>query len=93
MLHDECTQSIHHTDKYSQHSIIWPVWLSGWFFVNKLSGCWFESCLNLSLFIESYDDVIYYVNVNIKKITTKGTPTRCIDLTEEKILKNYIRLV
>ena len=35
---------MHHTDKYSQHSsIIWPVWLNGWVFVYKLSGCGFES--------------------------------------------------
>ena len=32
------------TDKYSQHSsIILPVWLNGWVFVNKLSGCGFQS--------------------------------------------------
>ena len=37
--------AIHRTDKYSQHSsIIWPVWLNGWVFVYKLSGCEFESC-------------------------------------------------
>ena len=35
---------MHRTDKYSQHSsIIWPVWLNGWVFVYKLSGCGFES--------------------------------------------------
>ena len=35
---------MHCTDKYSQHSsVIWPVWLSGWVFVYKLSGCGFES--------------------------------------------------
>ena len=32
------------TGKYSQQSsIIWPVWLNGWVFVYKLSGCGFES--------------------------------------------------
>ena len=31
------------TDKYSQHSsIIWPVWLNGWMFMYKLSGCGFK---------------------------------------------------
>ena len=31
------------TDKYSQHSsIIWPVWLNGWVFIYKLSGCGFK---------------------------------------------------
>ena len=35
---------MYHTDKHSQHSsIIWPVWLNGWVFVYKLSGCRFES--------------------------------------------------
>ena len=36
--------------KYSQHSsIIWPVWLKGWLFVDKLSGCGFESrCCHLN---------------------------------------------
>ena len=37
-------KSIHHSDKYSQHSsIIWPVWLNGWVFIYKLSGCGFKS--------------------------------------------------
>ena len=32
------------TGKYSQQSsIIWPVWLNGWVFVYKLSGCGFKS--------------------------------------------------
>ena len=32
------------TDKCSQHSsIISPVWLNGWMFVYKLSGCGFAS--------------------------------------------------
>ena len=36
---------MHRPDKYTQHSsIIWPVWLNGWVFVYKLSGCGFESC-------------------------------------------------
>ena len=36
---------MHWTDEYSQHSsIIWPIWLNGWVFVYKLSGCGFESC-------------------------------------------------
>ena len=36
---------MHRTDKYSQHrSIIWLVWLEGWVFIYKLSGCGFESC-------------------------------------------------
>ena len=35
---------MHLTDKYSQHnSIIWLVWLNGWVFLFKLSGCGFES--------------------------------------------------
>ena len=34
---------MHATCKYSQHSsIIRPVWLNGWVFVYKLSGCGFE---------------------------------------------------
>ena len=40
---------IHRTDKYSQpSSIIWPIWLNGWVFVNKwlsvhlLSDCLFD---------------------------------------------------
>ena len=34
---------MHRTDKYSQHSsIILLVWLNGWEFVYKLSGCGFE---------------------------------------------------
>ena len=39
-----CSQ-IHHADKYLQQhsSIIWPVWLNGWVFVYKLSGCEFDS--------------------------------------------------
>ena len=38
---------MHHTSKYSQHgSIIWRVWLNGWLFVYKLSGCGFESRCN-----------------------------------------------
>ena len=43
-----CTQ-MHRTDKYSQHSsIIWPVRLSGWVFVYRLSGCGFSSrCCHL----------------------------------------------
>ena len=33
-----------HSDKYLQHhSIISPVWLNGWFFAYKLSGCGLES--------------------------------------------------
>ena len=38
------------TGNYSQHSsIIWPVWLYGWVFVYKLSGCGFESrCFHLN---------------------------------------------
>ena len=41
---------MHRTDKYSQHSsIIWPIWLSGWVFVYKLSGSEFESsCSHLN---------------------------------------------
>ena len=31
---------LHLTDKYSWHgSIIWPIWLNGWVFVYKVSGC------------------------------------------------------
>ena len=34
---------MHLTDNYSQlRSIIWPVWLNGWVFVYKLTGCGFE---------------------------------------------------
>ena len=37
-------QQMHRTDKYSQHnSTIWPVWLNGWVFVYKLTGCVLES--------------------------------------------------
>ena len=41
---------MHRTDKYSQHSsIIRPVWLNGWVFVYKLSGCGVESsCSHLN---------------------------------------------
>ena len=41
---------VHRTDKCLQHiSIIWPVWLNGWVFVYKLSGCGFESrCFHLN---------------------------------------------
>ena len=43
--HDKTYSQIHRTDKYSQHSsIIWSVWLNGWVFVYKLSGCGFEPC-------------------------------------------------
>ena len=35
---------MHRTDKHSQHnSTIWPVWLNGWVFVYKLTGCVLES--------------------------------------------------
>ena len=35
---------MHRTDKCSQHSsVIWSVWLNGWVFVYKISGCGFES--------------------------------------------------
>ena len=35
------------TDNYLQYnSIIWPVWLKGWVFVYKLSGCRFNSSCN-----------------------------------------------
>ena len=38
---------MHRTDEYSQHSsIIRSVWLNGWVFVYKLSGCGFESSYN-----------------------------------------------
>ena len=44
------SSQMHNTDMYSQHSwIIWPVWLNGWMFVHKLSGCEFEShCCHLN---------------------------------------------
>ena len=46
---------MHRTDKYSQrHSVIWPVWLDGWVFVDELSRCEFESCwawIRLSLYM------------------------------------------
>ena len=36
---------MYRTEKDSQHSsIIWLVWLNGWKFKYKLSGCGFESC-------------------------------------------------
>ena len=35
---------MHRTDKYSQqNSTIWPVWLNGWVFNCKLTGCVLES--------------------------------------------------
>ena len=35
---------MHCKDKYSEHSsVIWPVWLNGWVFLYKLSGCGCES--------------------------------------------------
>ena len=37
-----CTECSHH------NSILWPVWLNGWVFVYKLSGCGFESCCGQS---------------------------------------------
>ena len=44
LWHDKNTQSNHRTDKYSQQSsIIWPVWLNGWVFVDEISGCGFKS--------------------------------------------------
>ena len=41
---------MHRTDKYSKHSsIIWTVWLNGWVFVYKLTGCGFaSSCSHLN---------------------------------------------
>ena len=41
---------MHRTDMYSQYnSIIWPIWLNGWVFFYKLSGCGFESrCSHIS---------------------------------------------
>ena len=40
----KCSQ-MYCTYKYSQHSsVIWLVWLNGWVFIYKLSGCGFESC-------------------------------------------------
>ena len=43
-VHDIRTYSqMHRTDKYSQHSsIIYPVWLNDWVFVDELSTCGFE---------------------------------------------------
>ena len=39
-----CSQ-MHHTAKNSLHSsVIWPVWLNGWVFIYKLTGCKFLSC-------------------------------------------------
>ena len=45
-----CSQ-MHDTDRYSGHSsIIWPVWLNGWAFVHKLSGCRLKSrCCHLNV--------------------------------------------
>ena len=42
---------MHRTDNYSQHSsIIWPVWIIGWVFGYKLSGCGFKShCCHLNM--------------------------------------------
>ena len=47
---------MHRTDKYSQHSpIIWLVWLNGWVFVYKLSGCAFKShCCQAIVSVISY---------------------------------------
>ena len=42
-------------------SIIWPVWVSGWVFVNELSGCGFESRCCLSVFD-------YFVELILKRI-------------------------
>ena len=41
---------MHRTDKCSQHSsVIWQVWLNGWVFAYKLSGCGFvSSCSHLN---------------------------------------------
>ena len=49
-----CSQ-MHGTDNYSQHSSnILPVWLNGWVFVYKLSGCGFESsCCHLNFRYEA----------------------------------------
>ena len=48
--HNENIQSMHSTDKHSQHSsLIWPVWLNGWVFSYELRGCEFESsCSHLN---------------------------------------------
>ena len=45
------TQSMHHTNKYSQHtSIIWPVRLGHWEFIYKLSSCGFvPRCSHLNI--------------------------------------------
>ena len=34
---------MHRKGKYSQNSSIWLVWLDGWVFVYKWSGCGLES--------------------------------------------------
>ena len=35
---------MHHRDKYSQQSsIIWPIFLNGWVFLDRKSGCRFQS--------------------------------------------------
>ena len=46
---------MHRTDDYSQHnSIMWPVWLNGWVFIYKLSGCGFVlRCSHATLNITS----------------------------------------
>ena len=48
--HDKSIQSMHRTDKYSQHSsIILPVWLNSWVLVCELSGCGLRSsCSHLN---------------------------------------------
>ena len=67
---------MHHTDKYSQHiSIIWPVWLSGWVFDYKLSGCGFESsCSDLNFrFCTCFEQ-----GVDIRATIECGFTLKCI---------------
>ena len=51
---------LHHTDKYSQHSlIIWPVWLNGWVFIYELSACGFESHCSPVISFRRRKDITY----------------------------------
>ena len=67
MWNDENTHSVHHTDKYSQHSsIIWPVWVNGtnWVLVRVSS----QSLWNFASVI--FSDIIFpyeYVFAATKK--------------------------
>ena len=57
---------IHHTDKISQHSsIVWQVWLNGWFFVYKVSSCGFQSHNKEDLVVKELSHTIHIFDTNI----------------------------